>query len=136
MRRDQFGLIVKNRVRNRDLLITTEWLSSREHFVEHYTERPQVGTRIHVHTADLLRRHVGYGSEANPGFTATLIARFGQSKVEDPHGAVREQHDVARLQVTVHDSGGVRGLQSLGDLSRDLQSFAHGNGAVTSQPRS
>src|SRR2546423_5701946 len=136
MRRGQFGLIMKNRVRNRDLLITTEWLSSREHLIEHYAERPQVGTSIYVPAPDLLRRHIGHGSEANTGFTATLIARFGQSKVEDPHSAVRQQHDVARLQVAVHDSGGVCGLQSLGDLSRDLQSLAQGNGTVTSQPRS
>ena len=40
MRREQFGLIVKNRVRNRDLLITTEWLSAREHLVEHDAECP------------------------------------------------------------------------------------------------
>ena len=110
MRREQFGLIVKNRVRNRDLLITTEWLSSREHLIEHYPERPQVGTCIHVLTADLLRRHIGYGSEANTGFTATMIARFGQSKVEDPHGAGGQEHDVARLQVAVHDSGDVCSL--------------------------
>src|SRR5207253_11230175 len=105
MRREQFGLVVKNRVRNRDLLITTEWLSSRDHLIEHYAERPQVGARIHVPTADLLRRHIGHGSEANAGLTATLIARLGQSKVEDPHSAVRQQHDVAGLQVAVHDSG-------------------------------
>src|SRR5438128_1626764 len=53
-RREQFRLIVKNRVRNRDLLITTEWLSAREHLVQHDTECPQVGTRIHVPAADLL----------------------------------------------------------------------------------
>ena len=136
MRRRQLGLIVKNRVRNRDLLIPTKWLSSGEHLVEHDTERPQVRTSVHVLAPDLLRRHIGHRPEADAGFAQTLIPRFGQSKVEDPHRAVGQQHDVARLQVAVHDSGGVCGLQPFSDLSRDLQSLAHGNGTVAGQSRS
>src|ERR1051325_10555220 len=83
IRRGKYSVLVKNRVRNRDMLVPTERLSPRQHLEKHDTEGPQVRTSVGVPAPDLLRRHVGHGPETNAGLAHTLIARFSQSKIED-----------------------------------------------------
>src|SRR2546423_12268616 len=68
------------------------------------------------------------------GVAQTLIARFRQTKIENLHRAVRQQHDVARLQIAVNDASSVCCLQTFSRLSRDVQSVANRHAAITTQP--
>ena len=53
--------------------------------------------------------------------------RLRQAEIEHLGHAVRTNNDVARLEISVDDACGVRGLDSLGDLQRQLQCLAHGH---------
>ncbi len=93
-RRRWFG--VQHRIQSHDHVVAGERLLPRGHFVEHDAEGKQIGARIKLLAARLLRRHVnrGAGNHAHRGqrifdrrFLAgghVLVAqKFGQSEVED-----------------------------------------------------
>ena len=51
--------------------------------------------------------------------------RLGEPEVQHLHGAVGSNHDVGRLQVAMHDSPLVRGVEGEGDLAGDGHGFVH-----------
>ena len=130
MRRGKRWLIVQNRVGDRDVLWAVERRLSGQHIVEYDAQGPQVGAAVDRAAPDLLRRHVRHRAHHDARFSEALIARLGQPEVEDPHAAVREQHDVAGLQVAMHDPHRVGGLQPFGNLTRDLETLVNGQAAI------
>ena len=107
-----------------------------EHFVEHAAERPDITSLINGLTARLLRAHVG-GRPENHTVAGVLwiqsgavsICRFRQAEVEHFHGAIRRDLDVRRLQIPVHDTFLMGGLERIGNLPRDHEHL------VRRQPR-
>ena len=123
-----------DRVCDGHVVLARERLPARQHLEEHDAKRPQIGARIRL-AADLLGRHVRHRPEKRTGGAEALVARFRQPEVQDFHRPVREQHDVARLQVPMHDAGGVRALQPPRDLPRDVEGSAHGERPILIEAR-
>src|SRR6516165_8533109 len=97
------------------------YLPSR-HFIEHGSEREQVGSSVQLLSTDLLRRHVGDGSEHTAG-TRQMFLRFDsrgthsnalrlerylcQSEVQNLRLHSARDENVRRLDIAVNDSFGV-----------------------------
>ena len=92
---------------------------ARYHLIQHRTEREDIGAGIGLLALQLFRRHVLEGAENHsffgegvvPGLGSTLRKSLGQryGMVHEPRqpkvqqlGSGLGQHDVARLQITVH----------------------------------
>ncbi len=109
-------------------------------FEEQAAERPDVGAAIHDLPARLLGAHVGCGPEDDSlgrageghggrggqirGRAALRRAPFREPEIEDLHVPGAAQHDVARLEIAVHDSARVGGLDGRRDLPADPQRLA------------
>ncbi len=63
-----------------------------------------------------------------------LVRDAGDAEVGDLDAAVRGDEEVARLDVAVHETGGVRGLQCRGRLRDDVERLV-GGGAEPSRSR-
>ena len=57
----------------------------------------------------------------------------GKAEVEDLYPPIFGEHDVFGLKVAVHDSCGMGGSEAIGDLRRDLNEFADGDGFAVKQ---
>ena len=135
------GLAAQNGGQRVAHVLTLERAAARQHLVEDAAERPDVRTDIDGLALRLLRRHVGRGAENHPAHrhrrrgdgrrerrvrrcpvaTGTRFHRLGEPEVEHLHGAVGAHLDVGGLQVAVDDAVLVRGLERLGNLTRDRQ---------------
>ena len=113
-----------------------------QHFVEHATECPDIGSGIDPPSARLLRTHVGGRAQHHAGLGhrggnrgrkgQILLVRIRvhgprQSEVEDLHRPVGHEPDVRGLQIAVDDFLLVRGLQTERDLPGDLDGFFGGH---------
>ena len=115
-------------------------LAAGGHLVEHHAEREQIGARIDFVAARLLRRHVGDGADRGAGHArevfgraasraarrvparaAVLRRQLREAEVEHLHRAAAGQEDVRRLDVAMQDAFGVRGVERVGDLRRDVE---------------
>jgi hypothetical protein len=99
----------------------------RQQLVEHDAHRVEVAALVHREALELLGRHVGRRADddAGPGERRHVdAAPARQAEIQQPHGAVLFQHDVAGLDVTVHDAERVRRAQRV-DHGRDQR---HGVG--------
>ena len=109
----------------------------REHLVEHRAERVDVGRGRRGEAAELLGRHVSRRTEHGAGHGRLRVASvdtparrwlvdgrgrgvvdaedLGDAPVEDVHLAVRAEHDVVGLEVTMHDAPVVREVDGEAD---------------------
>ena len=108
-----------------------------QQFVEHDTERPDVGAPVDGETARLFRCHVRSRAEHDAGAGDTAgecggvhqlclavwgsLERLGEPEVEHLHRAIRGQEDVGRLQVAVDNALFVSDVERLRDLPSDRQ---------------
>ena len=118
------------------------------HFVEHHSKRKkEVAASVQFLTADLLRRHIGYGAQSaararemfiahgsrsrgcNRGSIGCIRNYFCQSEIENLGLTALGYEDVGRLDIAMHDAFGVSGVKPVGNLSRQLE---HGVGAKRS----
>ncbi len=104
-----------------DLLqvLAVERPAQRQQLVEDDAERPDVGAVVDLAPLGerLLGAHVVRRARDLAGDRqAALVERLGEAEVEQPHLAAVVDHQVARLQVAVHDAGLVRG----GERRREL----------------
>ena len=53
-----------------------------------------------------------------------------QPEIQNLHAAFPRQHDILRLEIPVHDAGGVRGRETLGHLRGDLNHSARRQGPL------
>ena len=115
-----------------------------EHFVEDAPERPDIGSLVHIDTARLLGAHVRRRSENDAGArrvrgnrrrleksarSVSSDVAFARPKSSTFTIPSARDLDVRRLQVPMDDAALVRGVQRLGELSRDRERFAHRNRA-------
>ena len=107
-----------------------------EEFVEHAAERVEVGPPVDGTGVQLLGRRIPQRPD--------VVAVAGQARLAlDPHDAEvddlrraggRAQHDVGWLQVAVHDSGGMRGVQAGAHLIGDGAHPVHRQPAIARHP--
>ncbi len=116
---------------------------SRRHFVEDRPERKLVRAEVHGLPRGLLGGHVTDGPHHDTRFRAARDRRqaafpvgslerrgeLRQAEVQDLGEAVAVDHDVLGLEIPVHDPGGVRLGQAVGDLGGDRQQPPHREGA-------
>src|SRR5438876_1105139 len=109
------------------------------HFVKHHAETPDISALINMLSARLLRRHVTNGPQYSPkvglhqqqrfvsrhGCWQFLLGELCNPKVEHLYVSVRPEHDVFRLDVTVHNPGLMSGGERAGHLNRDVHSFTN-----------
>jgi hypothetical protein len=107
-----------------------------ERLVQHDAEREDVRARVDRLAGDLLRRHVARRAEHHPGGGLVVgEAHAREAEVHDLRAALRIQHDVRRLDVTVHDAALVRIREAVGDLAHDLHRLERAH-ALVRQARS
>ena len=102
---------------------TLEGRATRDHFVKHDAQTPDVRARVEFQTSDLFGRHVccgshhdaGLGLDHGPGggilinlVCAPTLSQLGKSKVEHLHNAVSAYHDVFRFDIAMNDSSRMR----------------------------
>ena len=95
-----------------------------QHFVHHDAEGIQVGAVVHAGALRLFRRDIMDGAEGFAGQRVLRRADARDAEISDLDAAVLEDHDIVRLDVTVHDAAAVRVFQRLGDLHGKMQGLA------------
>ena len=130
-RRDRRRLLLHDRRDQRRLARSRNAFLPGRHLVEHRAEREDVRPRVGLLALELLRRHVLERAEDRAFLRQVGVLRrqrgqprlrldrrrhrLRQPEVEQLHARLR-QHDVAGLQVPVHDPLPVRLVQCVGDL--------------------
>ncbi len=108
-----------------DRLTAVEGRRALDGEVEERAGAPDVGGRTDGLPERLLRRHVRRRAEHHPRLgDPGVVAQGGDAEVGQLHAAARQHHDVARLDVAVHDADLVCGVE------RAEQLCAHGGGGA------
>ena len=113
---------------------------SRRHLVEHRAQRKDVRASVSLGALELLGRHVLKGTDDGAFLGQRFLVRctiesdgstrgFSQTEVEQLRTRLRE-HDVARLQIAVHDSRTMGALERFGDLRAEAQDVVNRQGAA------
>src|SRR5208282_5888260 len=106
------------------------------HFIEHYTERKQIGAGVQRLATRLLRRHVTDRPHGSPrrgeliradgcwrpnrggrsiDHMIRLRSELGEAEIEDFRLPALSNKNVCRLYVAMHNSAGVRRLERVRD---------------------
>ena len=139
-RRDRRWVSLEDRRNQAGVTVSCEGLRARGHLVDDGAERKDVRSRIGVLSFQLFGRHVLPRAE-NRSFRGQWLLlqcrtrlrsssvttggprlEFGQTKVEELHARPGD-HDVARLQIAMHDAAAMGLAQRFGDLDRVAQDF-------------
>src|SRR6185369_5782685 len=122
----QVGFFLNDRCERFGQIFTVEEPLSREHFVEHDSERPDIRARSDGFAASLFGTHVRCGSQNDAGLSGGhrdsrgvvtyrcgrgCCSDFRESKVENLHRPIRLEHNVARFQIAMNDAFFMRGFQ-------------------------
>ncbi len=82
------------------------------HLVQGHAHRIEVGGYRCLLTPDLFRGHVPEGPQPHAGPGLPLFAgHLGDAEIHDLHRTVFQEHDVARLYVTVDDAAGMHEIE-------------------------
>src|SRR5690606_17187962 len=134
--RQRRRLLVDLGHRDRDLRLTREGTLAGEALVGDDAERVRVGRRGRRMSGRLLRRQVLHGSHDLPGRGQRhLVGDARDAEVGGLHPPVGRDEQVAGLDVAVHQTGGVRGLQRGGRLRDDVEGLVGAQGAVALEDR-
>ena len=131
--------LVQDRVKDCGCCVAGERPCSGCHLVQHHTERKQIRAGIQVFSRRLLGRHVGnrpnraagtgehrFGRHVSSGCRFRLRGvrrQLGQTEVQNLGLPTRRHENVCRLDVAMNDALGMRGVQRIGNLNRDLEQF-------------
>ena len=134
--RERRGLVFEHRDGDVARRLALERHAPRDHFIQHHAERPHVGAWVRLQPARMLGRHVigrppdrarnsrRVGARRRVRVNAREMLWFdelGEAEVQHLHDVVVPDHDVRRLDVAVHDAGGVRGGQRERRLLRHVE---------------
>ena len=96
--------------------------TSRQHFIKHHADRIKVCARVDRVAGRLFGRDIMHRADRLIGNRVRLAAgKAGNSKIRDFDRPVRQQHDVLRLDIAVHDPLIVRVLERPQDLYGEMQ---------------
>ena len=105
-----------------DRVIRNERQLTREHFIQHDTHGINIGLIVNITAARLLRRDIVHRADGLVGHGLRFCLREAcDTEIRHLNGAVFQQHDVLRLDVSVNDALFVGVLQSAEDLHRKVQ---------------
>ena len=129
------GLVEQNRGNHGGRRQSDEGPVSCGHLVQRDPEREHVGRRPRRRAANLLGRHVRHRAEDHAGSRFVGGVRDGASTLDLRHAceteiqhlriAVRADHHVLGLDVAMHDTRGMRGLEGSCDLPPDIEERRH-----------
>ena len=107
---------------------------SGQHFEQHDAEAVKIAASVRVAVVDLLRTHIvrGAGAQIRPRHVDGLDLGACRSEVDQDHAIVVGQHQIRRLEISVHHVGGVQNLQRLADLARIVQRIGLADGILQS----
>ena len=115
------GIPVEPRQRRIGIGLTEKGDSTGEAFVQHETERVEVGATVELLAAHLLGREVLRSSHHHVRAGEIVAGRtepLGDAEVGQQHSAVGCDQDVARLHIAMHETGTVRGVEGGRNTSR------------------
>src|SRR6267154_6111976 len=107
-----------------------------DQLVQHRTERKQIAPTVQLFAARLFRRHVRDGADRSPRtgqevrrvanrlaakILLPLMQQLGETEIQNLDGPALDDTDIGWLDVTVHNSFFVRGVQRIGELNANLQ---------------
>src|SRR5688572_1224764 len=125
-----FGVGMDETPQCRYRCLPIERTRARQHLIENDAEREEVGPVIDFVADGLFRGHVSHCAQRcancrHGGLCGVCCARccccsFGDPEVEDLRDALGCEHDVAGLEVAVHDACGMSVCESRTDLPRDI----------------
>ena len=120
-------------VRDGNRVFAAERRLAGEHLEQHDAGRVEVAARVDAFAARLLGREILRGAHDGAGLgdgCGRLGDRARDPEVHDLDLAVAGDHDVARLDVAVHDPGAVRVLERGQDLAGDPHGLVFGQRAL------
>ena len=106
------------------------WRAARQHREERGSERVNVGTCIHVLLVDLLGAGIVWGAKKSRGLREGGSGdhadnRFCKAEIHKLRGHLSltriQEHNVSGLDITVHETRAVQGVQGAADLKRNRQ---------------
>ena len=106
------------------------------HLVQHDTEGPDVTSRVGGRADTLLGRHVGGRADGDTDagqLRPRLLLRtneLGDTEVQNLHEPIAGDEQVGRLDVAVHDAGGMSLRKASGDLLRVVDRLGQGDGTA------
>ena len=128
------GRTVENRIKDYSRAFAAERKHACRHFVQHHSERKKIGAGIERLGANLFRGHISHRAQHGSGprqeqFLRGICVRFrsrncrrragndlSQSKIQYLCVTALGDENVCRLDVTVNDALGMRGVQPVGDV--------------------
>jgi len=130
----------ENRLDDRASRFAAKRRPARRHFVQQKPQRENVGARIEIVAANMLRRHVS-GSAADDAddrnaflsrFRRGIVRResqsvlgnkFGQAEIEHLRLPALRDENVRRFDVAMNDALGVRGVDGVRDLNPEVENL-------------
>ena len=128
--------------RVRDRLAGERWLSG-QHFVEDASEGPHVGSPIDGLPGCLFRTHVGrrpgdlsergrrHRGRVRSRAVVVIHPDLREAEVEDLRRPIRRDHDVAGLEIAVHEALFVSRIEGRRNLPGQVRRLVTGNAAAT-----
>ena len=114
------------------------------HLIQHHSERKEIGAMVQRLAARLLRRHIADGAHrrARSGELAFVegggligsggctcgtvcsLGHFRQTEIQNFYLSALRYENVRRLDVAVHDSTGMCGVEGVGDLNSQIEQLS------------
>ena len=139
LRRQIFRVLVDDGVHHRRSGVPGERRFATEHLIKQHAQTEYIGAVIYQLSQSLLRRHAASGAHYFPAFRKSVTESLrgdrrphlplSNAEIQDFHLALGRQHYVAGFQIAMHQPGGVRRSQAVGNLRRDLRGFPRRQGA-------
>ncbi len=129
----RIGLGAHDHREARELRHADERLATRDDFVEHHRDAPQIAPMVGVAcAARLLGAHEGGRSEEHAGARAASDAAgdvhdFGDSEIENLHGVAGHDENIFGLEIAMHDALCVRCGEPCKNTLRDVDGAHRGN---------
>ena len=149
--RGRRGRAIQNRVENYGSGVAAKRGAARGHLVEDRAKTKNIGARVEVFAASLLRRHVSDGADGRAGIREHRVAQWrriqagsgaesferqvfggvlGEAEVENFGLAARGDENIRGLDVAMNNSAGMCGVEGIGNLNGEIEERGERDGAA------